>query len=147
MNSEELKEMSEKYTKPGFVKFPERTRPSIPKQPGIPKPIVTKPGFDVGNGGTVTVSMSKTEIENLIAKLNSAKEQMESIWDDIKNNDFQRITNSWAGKDCQAYMSQINYHRLSGSFEALGLLANTYKKALDKIEELQAENINIIQSM
>lgn len=93
------------------------------------------------------ISMSKTEIDNLIAKLNSAKQKMESIWHDIKNNDFQRITNSWAGKDCQTYMSKIEEVNLTSSFEALELLANTYKKASDKIEELQNENVSIIQSM
>ena len=138
--------IAEEITKSKYIEpvYTTPVRPSIPNKPNIREPIYENPGIGTGNA---TISMSKTEIDNLIAKLNSAKEQMESIWDDIKNNDFQRITNSWAGKDCQAYMSKINHFRLTGSFEALVLLASTYKKASDKIEELQNENVNIIQSM
>lgn len=104
-----------------------------------------KPTPDTGKTN-VTISMSKSELAALISKLTKAQQEMEGLWNDIKA-DFQRITDSWAGSDCAVYMDKVNQMNLVSSFTALKLLADTYTKASNKIDELQAENASIIKTL
>lgn len=131
---------------------------TTPKKP--PESIIVKPGNGEDNAsqiaptypgssypsGAATLLMSRSEIESLISKLNSARQEMESIWNDIKTNDIQKINESWAGADCAKYIEKINYLNIEASFEAITLLVNAYTKTLSKVDEMQNNLVYKIES-
>lgn len=140
MTNEEIVELSN--NRDYRINLP-RTEDNLRAAPELVKGY--KPTPDTGKTN-VTISMSKSELAALISKLTKAQQEMEGLWRDIQN-DFQRITDSWAGSDCAAYMEKVNYLKLDSSFVAIKLLADTYAKASSRIDELQNENASIIQTL
>ena len=85
------------------------------------------------------ISLSLEQINTIIAKINSATEQISTTWNSIKTDDITKIRNSWAGKDCEAYITKVEAmdNDMQKAIQALKLLSATYLKAQQNIVATQ----------
>ena len=85
------------------------------------------------------ISLSLEQINTIITKINSATEQISTTWNSIKTDDITKIRNSWAGKDCEAYVTKVEEmdNDMQKAIQALKLLSATYLKAQQNIVATQ----------
>ena len=85
------------------------------------------------------ISLSLEQINTIITKINSATEQISTTWNSIKTDDITKIRNSWAGKDCEAYITKVEEmdNDMQKAIQALKLLSATYLKAQQNIVATQ----------
>lgn len=85
------------------------------------------------------ISLSLEQINTIITKINSATEQISTTWNSIKTDDITKIRNSWAGKDCEAYITKVEEmdNDMQRAIQALKLLSATYLKAQQNIVATQ----------
>mgnify|MGYP003323076148 CR=1 FL=1 len=53
------------------------------------------------------ITMSVDQITEIVSKLQSSSNEIESIWNSINSTEVQKIKESWIGKDCDAYISKL----------------------------------------
>ena len=60
---------------------------------------------------------------------------MENSWEDIKGPILKSIKESWIGKECSEYTSNIEKmnKKVTNSIEALRLLAKKYEESIDRL--------------
>ena len=85
------------------------------------------------------ITLSVEEINGIISKINSSREEIATSWNSIKVEDVAGIRASWAGADCEAYLNKVTEMdtQMQNAIQALSLLANTYTKARNRIIETQ----------
>ena len=81
------------------------------------------------------ISLSLEQFSTITTKINSATEQISTTWNSIKTEDTTKIRNSWAGKDCEVYISKVEEMdaEMNKALQALKLLSATYVKAQQSI--------------
>ena len=88
---------------------------------------------------SIDIDISYSELESNISILKGAVKTIQSNWDGVMKNNINKLSNSWAGDDCSAYIEKVKKMdtQVSNSVEALNLLIDTYQKAKDEIASQQ----------
>ncbi len=94
--------------------------------PYVPGPNRTTP---------VQISITEEEIKQNISILKKSANTMENSWEDIKGPILKSIKESWIGKECSEYTSNIEKmnKEVTNSIEALRLLAKKYEDSIDQL--------------
>ncbi len=94
--------------------------------PYVPGPNRTTP---------VQISITEEEIKQNISILKKSANTMENSWEDIKGPILKSIKESWIGKECSEYTSNIEKmnKKVTNSIEALRLLAKKYEDSIDQL--------------
>ena len=105
--------------------------------PYVPGPNRTTP---------VQISITEEEIKQNISILKKSANTMENSWEDIKGPILKSIKESWIGKECSEYTSNIEKmnKKVTNSIEALRLLAKKYE---DSIDQLAVTRKSIMQAI
>lgn len=87
------------------------------------------------------ISLSISDINSIVTKLNKSSDEIEKIWDKVKTQHLEKIKESWAGKDCDAYISKVLEmdSEIKKAIQSQRLLATTYSNAAKQIEGTQAD--------
>ena len=85
------------------------------------------------------ITMSVDQITEIVSKLQSSSNEIESIWNSINSTEVQKIRESWIGKDCDAYISKLQEvdADVQKALKAQRLLASTFEKAKAQVMETQ----------
>ncbi len=85
------------------------------------------------------ITMSVDQITEIVSKLQSSSNEIESIWNSINSTEVQKIKESWIGKDCDAYISKLQEvdADVQKALKAQRLLASTFEKAKTQVMEAQ----------
>ena len=85
------------------------------------------------------ISLSLDEMNSIITKIGTSKDDIATSWNSIKTEDVEAIKASWAGADCDAYINKVMEMdaQMQNAIGALELLANTYGNARDEILRTQ----------
>ncbi len=85
------------------------------------------------------ITMSVDQITEIVSKLQSSSNEIESIWNSINSTEVQKIKESWIGKDCDAYLSKLQEvdADVQKALKAQRLLASTFEKAKTQVMEAQ----------
>ena len=86
------------------------------------------------------ISMSVDQITEIVSKLQSSSNEIESIWNSINSTEVQKIKESWIGKDCDAYISKLQEvdSDVQKALKAQRLLEYTFEKAKAQVMEAQS---------
>lgn len=86
------------------------------------------------------ITMSVDQITEIVSKLQSSSNEIESIWNSINSTEVQKIKESWIGKDCDAYISKLQEvdADVQKALKAQRLLASTFEKAKTQVMEAQS---------
>ena len=98
---------------------------------------------------TGDINISYQQLEENIATLKSAIQQLKDSWNTETKNNINKIKNSWAGEDCKAYIDRLNTMDMSvqRSISALELLCNTYEKARNMISDTVKKSSSAINNI
>ena len=116
-------------------------QPSQPTQPSEPvEPTKEEPTSEVvpeDPEPSFDLVISVDEVKNIISKLKTASKNLEDYWIAIIDTEFTKLKESWAGPDMEDYISKVEAldPKVDKAIEAVKLLMDTYKKALEKYEE------------
>ena len=85
------------------------------------------------------ITISVDQITEIVSKLQSSSNEIESIWNSINSTEVQKIKESWIGKDCDAYISKLQEvdADVQKALKAQRLLASTFEKAKTQVMEAQ----------
>ena len=85
------------------------------------------------------ISLSLEQVSTIVTKINQASEQIATNWNSIKNDDLTKIRNSWAGSDCEAYITKVEEMNsdMQKAIQALNLLSQTFLKVQQSVSETQ----------
>ena len=105
-------------------------------------PNIGTPPIPTTNNNSVSISVNENSIIENKTKLKEVASDIRTKWEVIKGI-TNEIRNSWVGKDAEIYTDKLNNMgpKLDKTIEALDLIANTYEKALQEINQTQ----NIVQ--
>ena len=112
-----------------------------PEQPGVAPGGNVEPtqGGDVPmpSGSGPDLAITVPEVENIISKLKTAGKNLQDYWTVIFDTELAKLKDSWAGPDMEQYIQRVEAldPKLDKAVEAIDLLMNTYKKALEAYEE------------
>ena len=85
------------------------------------------------------ISLSLEQVSTIVTKINQASEKIATNWNSIKNDDLTKIRNSWAGSDCEAYITKVEEMNsdMQKAIQALNLLSQTFLKVQQSVSETQ----------
>ena len=98
--------------------------------------------------GGERMSITLSEIPNIVSKLRSCESRVREIWSDLLNTYINQIENSWAGPDAQAYIEKVRGYntKVENSAKALSLLADTYEKVIATSQDTQQKVMNAVNN-
>ena len=85
------------------------------------------------------ISISIEEMTTIITKLTNCSDEMERVWNSIKNEEVEQIKASWVGADCDAYVQKILEYdeEVKKVLQAQRLLATTFTNAKNQVISTQ----------
>lgn len=85
------------------------------------------------------IDITVDQISEIVSKLQSSSNEIEKTWNSINTTEVQKIKESWAGKDCDAYIEKIKEvdADVQKALQAQRLLASTFEKAKAQAIETQ----------
>ena len=97
----------------------------------------------------VDIDITNSELESNIATLKAAVKTIKTNWEGVNKTNLTKLTNSWVGDDCAAYIKKVKDMdgQVGNAVEALNLLIETYEKARDQIAEQQSKITSKITSI
>ena len=158
------------YTYKGLGNGSAASRPATPAKPATPttpakqaeiveaklEPIqqkvnggVSMSGMKMESAKNLQISVNKANLEANIKKIRSTINELDNVWNDIKNKQIKQIENSWAGAPAEAYINKVlnTEVKVNAVKEALELMAKSYSSAVDEIDSKQNELTNRISGM
>ena len=96
-----------------------------------------------------SLKVTYEDISQIISKLESSRNKISELWEEIKTKDIFEIKNSWYGHDCDVYIRKILEmdKDVKNALEAQRLLANTFKNARNQISETQNKMKNQVDML
>ena len=112
-----------------------------------PTPVV-QPAYGVPVTGPLTdINITYDQLEDMITTLRKATSTLKDSWTRETSKNLSTLENSWVGNDCRAYTNRVRKMdgKVQNTIEALDLLASTYEKARDMVQENQKNTMAAIQ--
>ena len=97
----------------------------------------------------VTLLLSPEQLAENTRVLREASQSIKDSWNEINTKQIAELENSWAGKDAAAYIDKVRScdKKIVATCDAIEILAKTFEKASNKLNETQNELTNYVSTI